>query len=132
MSRILSPVEPHPFSGLDVAWLVETRAATRRDHPVIVWAPFEGPGETITYGEFHARIGRIAGGLLHRGVKRGERVLIHLDNCPEAVLAWYACAWIGAVVTANARAVGDELAYYAGHCGAIGHTQPNSPNWSPR
>ena len=42
------------------------------------------------------------------------------------MLAWYACAWIGAVaVTTNARAAGDELAYYAGHCGAVGGiTQP--------
>ena len=116
----------HPFPGLDVAWLVETRAATRRDHPFLVWESFDGPGETITYGQFHARIGRIAGGLTRRGVKSGDRVLIHLDNCPEAVLAWYACAWIGAVaVTTNARAAGDELAYYADHSQAVGAiTQP--------
>ena len=60
------------------------------------------------------------------GVARGDRVLIHLENCAEAVLAWYACAWIGAVaVTTNARAAGDELAYYADNCGAVGGiTQP--------
>jgi len=111
---------------MDVPWLVETRAATRRDHPFLIWEPFEGPAETITYGQFHARIGRLAGGLRHRGVARGDRVLIHLENCPEAVLAWYACAWIGAVaVTTNARAAGDELAYYADNCGAVGGiTQP--------
>jgi hypothetical protein len=56
----------------------------------------------------------------------GERVLIHLDNGPEALLAWYACGWIGAVaVTTNARAADDELAYYADHCGAVcAITQP--------
>ena len=126
MSRVLRASEPHPFSGMDVPWLVETRAATRRDHPFLIWEPFEGPAETITYGQFHARIGRLAGGLKHRGVARGDRVLIHLENCPEAVLAWYACTWIGAVaVTTNARAAGDELAYYADNCGAVGGiTQP--------
>lgn len=126
MSHVLSANDLHPFSGMDIPWLVETRAATRRDHPFLIWEPFEGPGESITYGEFHARIARIAGGLSYRGVKCGDRVLIHLDNCPEALLAWYACAWIGAVsVTTNARAAGDELAYYAGHCGAVaGITQP--------
>ncbi len=126
MSRVLRASEPHPFSGMDVPWLVETRAATRRDHPFLIWEPFEGPAETITYGQFHSRIGRLAGGLKHRGVSRGDRVLIHLENCPEAVLAWYACAWIGAVaVTTNARAAGDELAYYADNCGAVGGiTQP--------
>jgi crotonobetaine/carnitine-CoA ligase len=126
MQSILSPTRLHPFSGLDVAWLVETRASTRRHHPFLVWEPFEGAAETITYGEFHARIGRIAGGLKRRGVTAGDRVLIHLENCPEALLAWYACAWIGAVaVTTNARAAGDELGYYADHCGAVGGiTQP--------
>jgi carnitine-CoA ligase len=126
MSRMLTKADLHPFSGLDVAWLVEARAQTRRDHPFLMWEPFEGPGETITYGQFHARITRIAGGLARRGVKPGDFVLIHLDNCLESVLAWYACAWAGAVaVTTNARAVADELAYFADHCGAVGGiTQP--------
>jgi len=126
MSRILSAADQHPFVGLDVAWLVEERARIRRDHPFMVWAPFNGPTQTWTYGQFHQRIGRIAGGLLRRGIHSGDRVLIHLDNCPEALLAWYACTWIGAVaVTTNARAVGDELAYFAEHSGAVaGITQP--------
>jgi carnitine-CoA ligase len=63
---------------------------------------------------------------VRRGVKAGERVLIHLDNGPEALLAWYACGWVGAVaVTTNARAADDELAYYAEHCQAVAAiTQP--------
>lgn len=116
----------HPFSGLDVGWLVDTRAATRRDHPFLIWAPFEGGGSAFTYGAFRDAVARVGGGLLRRGVRPRDRVLIHLDNCPEALIAWYACAWIGAVaVTTNARAAGDELAYFAFHCGAVGGiTQP--------
>ena len=126
MRRLLASHHPHPFSGMDVAWLVEQRAQSRRDHPFLVWEPFVGAAEVITYGQFHARVGRIAGGLAHRGVQAGDRVLIHLENCPETLLAWYACAWIGAVaVTTNARASDDELAYYADHCGAVAAiTQP--------
>ena len=126
MRTILTREHPHPFSGIDVAWLVEQRARTRRDHPFIIWEPFEGRSETITYGQFHQRIMRIAGGLAQRGVQAGDRVLIHLDNCPETLLAWYACAWIGAVaVTTNARAADDELRYYAEHSAAVAAiTQP--------
>jgi crotonobetaine/carnitine-CoA ligase len=126
MSCILQPGMPHPFSGMDVPWLLENRARVRRDHPFIVWEPFEGVPEVITYGQFHHRVGRIAGSLARRGVKAGDRVLIHLENCPETLLAWYACAWVGAVaVTTNARAADDELAYYADHCGAVAAiTQP--------
>ena len=116
----------HPFNRQDVPTLLAFRAATRRDHPFIVWEPFDGAPRTWTYGQFHQAVGRVAGGLARRGVVAGDRVLIHLDNCAEALLAWYACGWVGAVaVTTNARAADDELAYYAEHCGAVGAiTQP--------
>ena len=134
MSRILAVKDQHPFVGLDVAWLVEMRAQTRRDHPFLVWAPFSGADQTWTYGQFHDRVGRIASGLGKRGVKPGDRILIHLDNCPEALLAWYACARIGAVaVTTNARAVADELAYYVSTA-ARWRALPNRnlPSWWPK
>jgi crotonobetaine/carnitine-CoA ligase len=126
MSLLLTRADAHPFMGIDLPWLLEQRALTRRDHAFIVWVPFEGPEQRYSYGEFLARVQRIAGGLHQRGVRRGERVLIHLDNCAEALLAWYACTWLGAVaVTTNARAAGDELAYYAEHSEAVaGITQP--------
>ena len=126
MPPLLRPTDLHPFNRMDVPTLLAQRAATRRDHPFIVWEPFEGPAETWTYDRFHNEAGRIAGGLARRGVVAGDRVLIHLDNCPETLLAWYACTWLGAVaVTTNARAADDELAYYAEHCGAVAAiTQP--------
>ena len=126
MPPLLRPTDPHPFQRLDVPTLLAHRAASRRDHPFIVWEPFDGLTQRWTYGQFHAQVGRIAGGLARRGIEAGDRVLIHLDNCPETLLAWYACGWLGAVaVTTNARAADDELAYYAEHCGAVAAiTQP--------
>jgi carnitine-CoA ligase len=122
----MNTTDQHPFLRLDVPALLAHRAATRRDHPFLIWEPFEGPGRTWTYGQFQAAVGRVAGGLVRRGLQAGDAVLIHLDNCPEALLAWYACTWIGAVaVTTNARAADDELSYYADHCGAVAAiTQP--------
>jgi crotonobetaine/carnitine-CoA ligase len=115
-----------PFAGIDVPWLVALRARTRSDHPFLIWEPFEGPGETLSYAAFHHRIGRLAAGLVARGVTPGDFVLIHLDNCPEALLAWYACAELGAIaVTTNTRSAGEELGYFADHCGAVAAiTQP--------
>ncbi|MBI5255925.1 MAG: AMP-binding protein [Burkholderiales bacterium] len=126
MTRLLRPTDQHPFVRMDVPTLLAQRAATRRDHPFLLWEPHDGPPAAWTYGQFHAQVGRIAGGLQRRGVRAGERVLIHLDNCPEALLAWYACTWLGAVaVTTNARAADDELAYYAEHSAAVAAiTQP--------
>jgi crotonobetaine/carnitine-CoA ligase len=127
-SRMTHPAPTYvsPFRGIDLPWLVATRARTRHDHPFLVWEPFDGPGETLTYAAFHDRVGRIAAGLAARGIKAGDFIVIHLDNCLEALLAWYACAELGAVaVTTNTRSAGEELAYFADHCGAVaGITQP--------
>ena len=115
-----------PFAGIDVPWLVDLRARTRRDHPFLIWEPFEGPGETLSYGAFDDRVGRLAAGLARRGLKPGDFLLLHLDNCLETILAWYAAARLGAVaVTTNTRSSADELAYFAEHCGAVAAiTQP--------
>src|SRR5580704_4128250 len=52
-----------PFAGMDVPWLLRMRAEVRRDHPFLIWAPFDAPARTWTYGEFHERVGALAAGL---------------------------------------------------------------------
>ena len=91
-----------PFAGLDVPWLLAMRAERRGDHPFIVWTPFERPAVTLTYRAFHDRVGALGAGLARRGIKPGEFVLIHLDNSLEALLAWYACVELGAIVVGEA------------------------------
>jgi crotonobetaine/carnitine-CoA ligase len=115
-----------PFDGLDVPWLLKMRAEVRRDHPFLIWAPFDAPARTWSYGEFYERVGALAAGLARRGIKQGDYVLIHLDNCIEAMLAWFACVELGAVaVTTNTRSAAAEIEYFAGHCGAVAAiTQP--------
>lgn len=116
----------HPFLSQDIPGLLAERARGRANHPFLVWHPFDDAPRTWTYGAFARDVERLAAGLLARGIGQGDRVLIHLDNCPEILLAWYACARIGAVgVTTNARSSADELTYFAEHArvrGAI--TQP--------
>lgn len=115
-----------PFAGLDVPWLLRMRSESRRDHPFLIWVPFDAPPRIWRYGEFHAAVGALAAGLARRGVKCGDPVLIHLDNCIEAMLAWFACVELGAIaVTTNTRSAGAEMNYFAGHCGAVAAiTQP--------
>ena len=115
-----------PFAGMDVPWLLRLRSATRRDHPFLIWAPFDGAARRWTYGEFYDRVGALAAGLARRGVRPREHVLIHLDNCIEAMLAWFACVELGAVaVTTNTRSAAAEMDYFADHCGAVAAiTQP--------
>ncbi|MDB5617009.1 AMP-binding protein [Tardiphaga sp.] len=116
-----------PFTGMDVPWLLRMHAETRRDHPFLIWAPFDAPARHWSYGEFHDRVGALAAGLVKRGIRPGDFILIHLDNCIEAMLSWFACAELGAIaVTTNTRSAAAELEYFAGHCGAVAAiTQPS-------
>ncbi len=119
----------HPislFAPLDVPTYLDIQAGYRGNHPFLIWEPFEGPSRSWTYGEFSIATKRLAAGLAKRGVTQGDRVLIHMDNCPEILLSWYACAALGAVaVTTNARSAGKELSYFAEHSEAVaGITQP--------
>ena len=115
-----------PYAGFDIAQLLRLRAATRGDHPFLIWEPFEAEGERLTYAEFEHRVGGCAAGMSARGIRPGDPVLIHLENAPEMLVAWFACAYVGAIaVTTNARASAEELAYFAGHSGAVAAiTQP--------
>lgn len=106
--------------------LVDAQAANRGDHPFLVWEPFDGATKIWTYAAFAEVTKQLASGLTKRGITRGDKVLLHFENCPEIVLAWYACARLGAIaLTTNARAAGPELEYFADDSGAVAAiTQP--------
>jgi crotonobetaine/carnitine-CoA ligase len=114
------------FTGQDVPWLLAQWAEKKPDHPVLIWEPKDGASRQWTYAEFWTDVRRIAAGLHTRGITKGDMVVIHADNCPEMVLAWYACATVGAVgVTTNTRSVGAEMSYFIEHTGAVAAiTQP--------
>ena len=76
-----------PFAGMDVPGLLKMRAQSRRDHPFLVWAPFDAPARSWSYGEFHERVGALAAGLARRGIKPGE-YLLELDMVQEGV-SWF-------------------------------------------
>jgi crotonobetaine/carnitine-CoA ligase len=117
----------HPFAGLDFNWLLDARSAAAPDKTFLTWEPFTradgGEGQTArySYAEFRDHTLATARALVAQGVKPGDTVLIHLDNCPEFLFAWCACARVGAIaVTTNTRSAADELAYFASHSGAVG------------
>jgi crotonobetaine/carnitine-CoA ligase len=117
----------HTFSGTDVWDLVRTRAQRSADQIAFVWHPYHGGlPRQWTYRDLAKAAAGLAAGLQRRGIGPGDRVLIHLGNCPEFVISWYACAAIGAVaVTTNTRSVADEMRYFcADSQAAFAITQP--------
>ena len=66
----------------------------------------------FTYAQLDERVTRLANHLRSIGVRRGEHVGIHAQNCHEWVEGFYACAKISAVpVNVNYRYVEAELRY---------------------
>ena len=116
----------HVFAGIDVPWLVDEQAALRPDARFVVWESFAGLPETWTYERFALETRSFAVGLASRGICAGDFVAIHLDNCPEFLIAWVACSRIGAIaVTTSTQSTAPELAYLIRHCRAkFAVTQP--------
>jgi crotonobetaine/carnitine-CoA ligase len=119
-------VDAFQFAGQDIPWLVSHWAKHKPDHPFLVWEPKSGDEKRWTYAEFDAEVASIAAGLEAKGIAKGDKILLHSDNSPEMVIAWYACAKLGAVaVTTNTRSAGAEIAYFAEHTHCVGAiTQP--------
>jgi crotonobetaine/carnitine-CoA ligase len=114
-------------AGRTINWLLQVQAKARPSKPFFTWEPFSGEVQVWTYADFTAATLRVAGGLRRSGVREGTLVLVHLENCPEYLLAWFACAHLGAIaVCTNTRSTMDELSYTANHSGAeFAITQPN-------
>ncbi|HLJ82395.1 MAG TPA: long-chain fatty acid--CoA ligase [Ktedonobacterales bacterium] len=71
-------------------------------------------GRKITYRELAAEVGRLAGYLERSGVKRGDRVLLLMQNSPQFIIGFYAILRANAVVVPlNSMLVTSELRYYA-------------------
>ncbi|WP_163340550.1 AMP-binding protein [Desulfopila sp. IMCC35008] len=102
------------FHGMDVTWLLDQWVERQPDKTFVVWVPFEGEERRWSYAELASDAKRFAAGLHARGVGLGDFVLIHLDNSPEFLTAWFGCAYLGAVpVTTNTRSVPENVKYFA-------------------
>jgi long-chain acyl-CoA synthetase len=68
--------------------------------------------ERVSFEAFHRAVAALAAQLATDGVKKGDRVAVIMRNLPEWVVAFYAAASLGAVVTPlNAWWTGPELEY---------------------
>jgi amino acid adenylation domain-containing protein len=75
--------------------------------------------ERLTYRDLDRASDRLAGALAAHGVARGDRVVIFMDNCREAVIAIFAVLKAGAVFSPiNPSVKADKLAYVINNCRA--------------
>ncbi|WP_026907906.1 class I adenylate-forming enzyme family protein [Paucisalibacillus globulus] len=77
------------------------------------------PTERITYAEWNEAVNQLADSLSKLGVKKGDKVVLHMPNTKEFMYAYIAIQRIGAlVVPINAKLVGQEILYILNHSDA--------------
>ncbi|KAG0074070.1 acetyl-CoA synthetase [Linnemannia elongata] len=93
----------------DIAWFLEGQLnasyncvdrhaiATPNKVAMIYEADEPNQSENITYGDLLRKVSQLAGALRARGIRKGDTVAIYMPMIPEAVVAFLACARIGAL-----------------------------------
>jgi fatty-acyl-CoA synthase len=98
-----------PLLGETIGATLERIAQTSPDRDALVDLP---SGRRWTYAELDADVDRVARGLLHLGLEKGDRVGIWAPNYPEWVLVQYATAKLGVIlVNINPAYRSHELAF---------------------
>jgi len=101
-----------PETGL--FYNVEVSAQRFPDKPYIVFYDTQ-----ITFARFKGEAEQLAGWLQHRGVQKGDRVLLLMQNSPQFMIGYYAILRAAAVVVpVNPMNLTDELRHYVRDSGA--------------
>ena len=85
------------FPGAEVSYAEQLFRAARPGETAIVHASESQSLTELSWDELADQVARCAAGLRRLGVERGDRVAAYMPNVPETVVAFLACASIGAV-----------------------------------
>ncbi|NNG01321.1 MAG: AMP-binding protein [Desulfobacteraceae bacterium] len=90
---------------MNIAWWVQRWSDLHPEKPAVI---FEG--KTINYRALHHRSNQSGCWLQSVGIEKGDRVAVMLDNCPEFIEIYLACARLGAIfVPINYRLTAREV-----------------------
>jgi Acyl-CoA synthetases (AMP-forming)/AMP-acid ligases II len=82
------------------------------DKTALITESCDGLVQQFSYTSLNAEINRTANLFHAQGIRKGDHVALHLDNCPEFIFCWFGLAKIGAVmVPVNARLLQEESAW---------------------
>ncbi|HEY4456844.1 MAG TPA: acetoacetate--CoA ligase [Pseudonocardiaceae bacterium] len=103
------------FTGARVNYVRQVFNAARPGEPAVIDVAETGTRTVVSWAELRGQVGALAATLRGLGVEPGDRVAGYLPNTAEAVVAFLACASIGAVWSACGQdyaptAAGDRFA----------------------
>jgi len=97
-SREMPGSEAEWFEGAELNYAEHAfRNAPGPDEPAVMHRSELRPLGEVTWRELEEKVGALAAGLKELGVGRGDRVAAYVPNIPEALIAFLACASIGAI-----------------------------------
>jgi len=100
------------IKSMNIAWWVQRWAELKPEKPAIIFGT-----QVISYHEFCIRADRTSCWLQSIGIEKGDRVAVMLNNCPEFLDLFLACARLGAIfVPINYRVTSNELDYFITNC----------------
>jgi acetoacetyl-CoA synthetase len=88
------------FPGVQLNYAEQVFTPERDPGAVAIVGATEAGDTELTWGELRRQVAAVAATLRSLGVGRGDRVVGFLPNIPEAVVAFLACASLGAVWSA--------------------------------
>ncbi|EEH21513.2 hypothetical protein PABG_03729 [Paracoccidioides brasiliensis Pb03] len=114
LSIVHGPTHPALWE-MTLGGLLEFQCLRYRDLECVV-VPWTGA--RWTYGRLEHESGRLARGLLAKGIQRGDRIGVMAGNCEEYVSLFFAAARVGAIlVVINNTYTQTELIYALNHTG---------------
>lgn len=115
----LAHYEPHVGGNLDYPETVLPEILTHTAAEYGYRAAMLFKGARLSYREYNRAVNRFAAGLQKLGVEPGDRVALHLPNCPQYAIAYYAVLRIGGIVVpCNPLYQSRELAHQLNDSGA--------------
>ncbi|MCX8043997.1 MAG: AMP-binding protein [Desulfobacterota bacterium] len=99
---------------------LEFRARTYQEKECLVFENKDGHVIRYTYRQLDEYATRYAGLLFSKGIRHGDKVVVHLRNCPEFLFSWFGLAKIGAVmVPTNVLSTAPELEHFINYSDAV-------------
>jgi crotonobetaine/carnitine-CoA ligase len=96
--------------------ILEWHAADDPERTFMVFDPIDAAPRTFSYGHFHEQVRRTAALLRGLGLAPGDTFHVHLPNCPQFMLLWFAAACSGLrIMPTNPLASEEELVFLTGH-----------------
>ena len=84
------------FKGAELNYAEHVFRNRSADRPALIFKSEIQPLTELSWDELHQKVSSIAAALRSMGVRRGDRVVAYIPNIPQTVVAFLACASIGA------------------------------------